>query len=202
MGTAAETGLPRLDRWLAGVPGGLDAYPHVEAKGSLVRSVLAGQPAHELAARVPAQLRRLVLEPPVGSEWVPEVQFAAILLAVTDVRAMTEDDVLAWARAQNRALFESPAYRILMAVMSPAALVRFAGRRWENWHRGTRLELLGTSDDGVRATLAFPPGLYDGLLLRVFAQAFVAALELSNAAFPEVTVEASSPESARYLARW
>ncbi len=199
---SGETGLARLDRWLAGVPGGLAAYPDVQAKGSILRSVLAGQPTRELAARLPPELQRLVLDPPVGSEWVPEVHFAAVLLGVTDVAGMTEDEVLAWARAHNRALFESPAYRILMAVMSPASLVRFAGKRWENWHRGTRLDVAGVSDDGVRATLAFPPGLYDALLLRVFGQAFVAALELSNAAFPTVVVEEAGPESARYLARW
>src|SRR5512138_1288092 len=122
MGAASGSGLARLDGWLAGVPGGLDAYPEVQAKGSLVRSALAGQPAAEVARRLPPPLRRLVLDPPVGSEWVPEVQLAGLLLAIPDVAGMTDAEVLAWARAQNRALFESPAYRILMAVMSPAAL--------------------------------------------------------------------------------
>ncbi len=192
----------RLERYLAGLPGGLDAYRAAQAKGSVVRSVLEGQPVEALAAAVPPVLQRLVLEPPVTSDWVPEAHLGALLHAIADVRGMTDDEVCAWTRAQNRALFESPAYRILMAVMSPASLVRFAGKRWANWHRGTRLEVEGATDDGVRVTLEFPPGLFDLFLLRVFGQAFVAALELSHAASPLVTVESSGPESARYLARW
>jgi hypothetical protein len=89
-----------------------------------------------------------------------------------------------------------------MHVMSPGAMVRFAGRRWENWHRGTRLDVEGVTDEGVRLELVFPPGLYDALLLRTYGEAFAAALELANAAFPLVTLVESGPESARYLARW
>ncbi len=202
MGAASGTGLQRVDRWLAGVPGGLDAYPEVQAKGSLVRSALEGQPKAELLARLPPPLRALVAEPPVGSEWVPEAHLDGLLLAIADVRGMTDDDLCAWTRARNRALFESPAYRILMAVMSPGALVRFAGGRWANWHRGTSLEIEGVADDGVRGTLTFPRGLFDALLLRVFAEAFVAALQLANAAFPVVKIVEAGPESARYLVRW
>lgn len=202
MSGAGGTGLQRLDRWLAELPGGLESYPQAQAKGSIVRSLLAGQPVPDLAARLPAQVGRLATDPPVGSEWVPEVHFAALLLGIADVRGMSDAAVCAWARAHNRALFESPAYRILMEVMAPGALVRFAGKRWENWHRGTRLEVDGVSDDGVRLTLTFPARLYDALLLRVFGEAFAAALELSKATSPQVTIEESDPGSARYLAQW
>ncbi len=202
MGVGRGAELVRLERYVAGLAGGLDAHPWAQAKGSLVRNALEGQPIEELIPRLPPPLRGLVEEPPIGSEWIPEAHFGALLLAIADLRGMTDDDLCAWTRARNRALFESPAYRLLMHVLSPAAMVRFAGRRWENWHRGTRLDVLGTSDDGVRAELIFPPGLFDPILLRVYAEAFAAALEVSNAAFPVVTVEASGPESARFLARW
>jgi hypothetical protein len=195
-------GLARLERYLAGLPGGLDAHPEAQAKGSLVRSALEGQPVAELIAGLPGPLQRLATDPPIGSEWVPEAHFGALLLALADRRGLTDDEVCAWARARNRALFESPAYRILMTVMSPAALVRFAGRRWENWHRGTRLDVEGAADEGVRLELVYPAGLFDALLLRVYGEAFAAALELSNAAFPDVAVEVIAPGSARYLVRW
>jgi len=195
-------GLARLERYLAGLPGGLDAHPEAQAKGSLVRSALEGQPVAELVPGLPGPLQRLATDPPIGSEWVPEAHFGALLLALGDRRGMTDDEVCAWARARNRALFESPAYRILMTVMSPAALVRFAGRRWENWHRGTRLDVEGAADEGVRLELVYPAGLFDALLLRVYGEAFAAALELSNAAVPVVAVEVIAPGSARYLVRW
>ncbi len=192
----------RLRRWVAGLPGGLDAYPDAQAKGALVRSVLADQPLDDLLGCLPPRLRAVAADPPVASDWIPETHLVALVLAIADARGMSDEDVCAWARAANRAMFESPAYRLLMHVLSPGAMVRFAGRRWENWHRGTRLDVLGAADDGVRVELVFPRGLYDALLVRTFGEAFAAALELSNAAFPHVAVEEAGPESARYLLRW
>src|SRR6266704_1402888 len=161
-----------MERYLAGLPAGLDSFPECVAKGSVLRSTLFQQPVDQLVARLPEPLRLLVVDPPVDSEWMSEVRFAAIYHAVVDLRAFSEADLLAWARERNRALFRNPAYRILMAVSSPATLLRGASMRWSNWHRGTTLEIEGILDDGVRALLRFPPGLFDDLMLSVFGQAF------------------------------
>lgn len=191
----------RYEAYLAGLPGGLDGHPAAQAKGSLVRAVLEGLAPAD-AARLPAAVRPLADDPPMESEWVPEARFAALALAVADVRGLPDGDFLAWVRASNRALFRAPAYRLLMLVVSPAAMLRHAGKRWGNWHRGSTLELLGFADDGARLRLAFPPGLYDGLLLRSYAEAFAAALEGAHAKDPVVLVEEERPGEARYLARW
>lgn len=192
-----------MERYLAGLPGGLDAHPECLAKGALVRNLLEHQPlVARLVARFPEPLRRLATEPPVGSEWVPEVHFAALLLAVADARELTSAQLLAWTRDRNRSLFRSPAYRLLMAVASPAVLLRLAGGRWGNWHRGTTLEVLGISDDGVRVALGFPEGLFDTTLARVYAEAFTAALELANARRPRVELVEEGPGFARYHASW
>lgn len=194
---------PRLERYLAGLPGGFDAHPGCLAKGALVRNLLEHQPlVAALAQKFPEPLRRLAAEPPVGSEWVPEVHFSALLLAVADARELTGPQLLSWTRDRNRALFRSPAYRILMAVASPAMLLRFAPARWANWHRGTSLEVIGVADDGVRVTLGFPRGLFDATLVRVYAEAFTAALELANARKPRVDLLAEEPGVARYRASW
>jgi len=192
----------RLERWLAGLPRGLDSYPDAVAKGSLTRSVLAGQPTAELLPALPAPLHRYVTDPPMAGEWVPEAHLAALIHSVADLRGMTDGEVCAWAREQNRALFSSAAYRILMVVVSPGSLLRFAARRWEYWHRGTSLEAAEISDEGVRLTLRFPVGLFDGLLLRTYAEVFTAALEMAHAKAPEVHVEREGPGRATYLARW
>ena len=105
------------------------------------------------------------------------ISFDALVLAVADARGLTAAQLLAWTRARNLRLFRSPAYRILMAVVGPAQLLRFAGARWANWHRGTTLEVDGIADDGVRASVRFPRGLFDRTLLEVYAQAFAAALD-------------------------
>ncbi len=196
------TGLPRLERWLAGTPRGLDSYPEAVAKGSLVRSVLDGQPGEELLPRLPAPLHRYVTDPPMAGEWLPEAHLAALIHAVSDLRRMSDEEVWAWVRGGNRALFSSPAYRILMAVVSPGSMIRYAARRWENWHRGTHLEAGGVTDEGVRLRLSFPVGLFDPSLLRDYCEAFAAALEMSHARDPQVRVIESGPGRATYLASW
>jgi hypothetical protein len=198
----AERRLARLERYVAGLAGGLDAYPAALAKGALVRNLLEEEPVAELLPALPEPLRTLVADPPIGSEWIPEAHFDALLLAVADARGLTDEQLLAWTRGRNRRLFSSPAYRILMAVAAPAQLLRFAGARWGNWHRGTTLEVDGIADDGVRFSLEYPRGLLDGTMLRVYGEAFAAALELANAPTPEVEVIAEEPGLARYRASW
>lgn len=191
-----------MERYLAGLPAGLDSFPECLAKGSVLRSTLLQQPIEELAARVPAPLKALVTDPPVDSEWISEARFVALYHAVADVRGYSDAEVLAWARERNRALFRNPAYRILMAVSSPGTLIRGAAMRWSNWHRGTSLEIEGIQDEGVRALLRFPEGLFDTTMLRVFGEAFAAGLELARAPSPSTTVELDAPGVARYLCTW
>jgi hypothetical protein len=200
--TSDDGDLPRVGAYLAALPGGLESHPECVAKGSLVRNLLEGQPAVELARRVPKALRSLAAEPPMGVEWVPETHLTALYLGLADVRGMRDEDFLLFARERNRALFRSPAYRFLMEVVSPAMLVKFASQRWGNFHRGITLEVGGVSDEGVRFLLRFPEALLPPLMIRVYAQAFVAALELAKARFPDVRVEAEDARSARFIAIW
>jgi hypothetical protein len=196
------TRFARLERYLSGLPGGYDSYPECVAKGALVRNLLEREVVSQLLPALPEPLRRLAAEPPMGSEWIPEVHFDALLLAVADAGGRDDADLLVWTRNRNRTLFRSPAYRILMAVASPAQLLRFAGARWGNWHRGTTLEVEGIGDDGVVCALRHPPGLFDRNLVRVYGEAFIAALELANARAPKVEVLSEEPRVARYRASW
>jgi hypothetical protein len=192
---------PNFERYVSGLSGGLGAHPAAQAKGSLVRNLLEEQPPG-LVEVLPAVLHPLVLDPPVDSDWIPETHLCALVHAVAERRRYTETEFLAWIRARNRALFASPLYRLLMAVVSPEAMLRHAGKRWGNFHRGSTLELDGYADDGVRATLVYPPGLFDGVMLRTFAEAFAAALEAARSKDPSVALEATGPGFARYVGRW
>ena len=194
-------GLPSYERYVAGLTGGLDAFPDAQAKGSLVRSVLEGQPP-ELLRTLPEPVRALALSSPVDSEWVPETHLAALVHAVSELRRFGEHEYCGWIRGCNRALFARPLYRLLMAVASPEGLLRHAGKRWGNFHRGSGLDHDGVSDDGVRLTLTFPAGLFDELLLRGYGESFAAALEASRAGDPLVEIEARGPGFACYRARW
>ena len=166
MTIAGGAGLARLERYVAALPGGLDAYPDAQAKGSLVRQRARGS-AREGAARARPAAAPAPRRGPAGRERVGPR--GALRGAPARRRGRGRDErrrrLHLVARPQPRALRE-PRLQILMSVMSPAAMVRFAGRRWENWHRGTRLDLLGAADEGVSFELVFPPGLFDALMLR------------------------------------
>lgn len=192
----------RLGGYLSSAPGGLAAFPSAAAKGSLVRGVLDGQPLEQLARLLPEPLAAWIVEPPMGSEWIPEAQLVALVHAVGDLQGWSEAEAGAWAREWSRRVFESPAYRILMAAPSPASQLRSAGIRWGAFHRGSVLEVEGISDDGVRLSLRFPPGLFDAPYLTILTQYFAAALEMSRAPGAEVALEDSREGFARFVARW
>ena len=194
--------LARLSAYLASLPGGLDAFPECQAKGVLLRMV-AGQEAYAGASPgLPAPFRAMVEEPPIGSEWMPEVHLQALIYALADVTGQDDEAILSGVRARDRRMFESPAYHILMVASGPAALLRGAEMRWANWHRGSTLEVEGIADDGVRVALHFPRGLFDGLQLRMFAESFRAALDVSQARSPRAEIYEVGPGLARYRVAW
>jgi hypothetical protein len=195
-------GFPHVEAYLARA-GGLDAHPLCLAKGALVRNAFEDRP--ELRARageLPHGLGRLLADPPLAGEWIPEVHFVAFFHAVNDLLGLDDAGALARSRSRNRALFDSPTYRILMAVLSPMSLMRFAGKRWDTFHRGSQLEMSGAADDGVRVVVRFPPGLFDPLVLAAFGTAFAAALELSGGRSPEVKLERVEAGAGHFRAVW
>jgi hypothetical protein len=194
--------LARLEAYLASLAGGVAAYPECQAKGILVR-MLAADAAHGRAAvQLPPPLRRLLDDPPMGSEWIPEVHFLALVYGLADAAGQDDDAILAGIRERDRRTFEHASYRILMAAPSPASLLRGADQRWGTFHRGSTLDVEGIADDGVRLGLHFPRGLFDGLHLRIFGESFLAALDLSQAASPRAEIVEAKPGYARYKVAW
>jgi hypothetical protein len=197
-----ETHLARLEAYLSSLPGGLSAYPECQAKGILVRLLAAEERLAGAAHRLPHPFRRLVEDQPMGSEWIPEVHYQGLIYALADAAGLEDDAILASVRARDRRMFESPTYRLLMMGSAPSALVRAADLRWANWHRGSTLEVEGIADDGVRLAVRFPRGLFDGLQLRIFAESFLAALDLAQARAPRVEIMEAGAGFARYLVAW
>jgi hypothetical protein len=194
--------LARTEAYLSALPGGLAAYPECQAKGILIRMLASDEGNAPAAALLPAPFRQMIDEQPMGSEWIPEVHFEALLYALADASGQDDEAILASVRDRDRRMFESPAYKILMAAPSPAGLLRGAELRWANWHRGSTLEVEGIADDGVRVALRFPRGLFDGLHLRIFAESFLAALDLSGTTNPRAEIVEAGPCLARYRVAW
>jgi hypothetical protein len=194
--------LARLHEYVSSLPDGLSAHPDCQAKGILVRQLATEEAYAGAGPRLPQPFRRMFEEPPIGSEWVSEVQYQAFIYALADACGQEDEAILAGVRERHRRMFESPAYRILMTGTSPAALLRGAELRWANWHRGSTLEVEGIADDGVRLALRFPRGIFDGLHLRVFGESFLAALDLAQARSSRVDIIEAGPGFARYRAAW
>jgi hypothetical protein len=154
------------------------------------------------AAMLPPELGRLLDDLPMGSEWVPEVHVMALMYGLADASGLSDERLVALARERDRRTFESPAYRVLMAVATPGLLMRNASGRWATFHRGSTLEVEGIADDGVRASLRFPRGLFDGLHLRCFGEAFASALELSGGRSVRAEIFEAGTGYARFRLAW
>jgi hypothetical protein len=191
---------PRLERYLAGLPDGLASYPQCQVKGSVFRSLFDGVDLDPAPLAPP--LRQLLEDPPIASEWIPEVHLWALLFAAADQRRMDAEAIRSWIYQRRRQLFEGAVYRFLMALVPPATLVRTSAMRWGAFHRGTVLEAGGVADDGARLHLAFPSGLFDSQALDALTAVVRAALDASRARGAEVEVEEATATTARFRASW
>jgi hypothetical protein len=169
-----------LERYLAPLPRGIDAYPQCQAKGSIVRAYLMSKPLVPDGSE-PAALRKTLEHPVLAASWVPEVHFLAIALLIRQRFFTSDAAFLHWVRELNAELFRSALYRVMMFVASTRMMTTGATRRWRQFHLGTDLEV--THGDGPSADLAFrfPSHLFLPLHVSLFSSAVEAALEAAGA---------------------
>ena len=192
----------RLDAYVASLAGGLDAHSECLAKGILVRTLLWDELGPASAELLPGPLRCLAEDVPMASEWVPEVHHLALLHALAERGNGSEAAFVGRVRDRYRRMYGSPTYRTLMAGHNPASLIRAAEARWATFHRGTRLEIEGIADDGVRVALHYPRRLFDDFHLAVVRQSFLASLDLFHARSPRAEVLEAGPERGRFRLAW
>lgn len=189
----------RVTEYLGALPGGTDAYPECLARRGVVEAVLSAVP--RFGDPAPQRITELLAMP--RGAWIPEVVFNAAILALADRAGWSDIQILAWHRALNRRLFRGPMYRAVMAFFTPRLLLERGASRWNAFHAGTTLEVAAEGDHGGTAILRHPPRLFTPLLLRVYAEAFGAALENARARGSIVVELAEAGESsARFVARW
>lgn len=189
----------RLAEYLGALPGGIAAHPECRARRGVVEAVLSAVPRFTDPA--PALVSDLLTMP--RGRWIPEVSFHGAILAMADRAGWSDIQLLAWHRALNRRLFRGPVYRAVMAFFSPRLLLEHGASRWNSFHAGTSLEVTAQGERGGTAVLRHPPHLFTPLLLKIYAEAFGAALENARAEGRIVVELAEAGESsARFVARW
>jgi hypothetical protein len=199
---SSDDRFPRLTRYLARLPDGLESFPSCQAKASIYRSFLDGRASSDKdLASLPPRLASLIAFPAPPTVWVTEVESMAIFVVLADQRRLTDADALRWVRDCNRALLSGRVYRALTSLASPALLLAGTQRRWAAFHRGTELTV---TRDGQEAEVVIrhPPFLFEELMVRAFGEAIHVVMELSRARAVSVELSQCYVHAARFRLRW
>jgi hypothetical protein len=206
-GTSSFGGYPRVERYLALLPRGLESYPEAQCIARAYACMLPqSQPLAE-DPHLPAPVRRC-LEGRFPGEWIGEVMGNVLMLLIREQRFTADAPFFDWYRATIiRPLFETPAIRLLMHVLSPTLAVMGAAKRWSAMHRGTEL-VLGkvTEAQGqrqARLTLRTPAHLFgDPLLASRLGVAYRMALDAARARETDVRTSSPDPQSVVFDLSW
>lgn len=196
---------PRLARYLRGLPEGLASHADCTSKASGYRSLIDTFDFGPDREHLPAPMVALIDDPVPVSAWIPSTIYNAFFMVAVDRHfGGKETDATEWYHELRAKMFRSPLYRVLMVVVSPRSIFKSAGRRWENFHRGTTLEIEYDMDDATwaRGTLGYPQNLQTPLTVEMLTQGLRAALEAAGAKDIEWEIESVTPTAASMFSRW
>ncbi len=197
-----ELRFPRLTEYLSHLPNGLLSYPEYECKASIYRGALAALPAEVDFDGIDPLLADYIDNPSPMSAWIPEVVNGALYLAFCD-RAFhgAEARYLAWIESIAQAVFSAPAYRFLMMVASPKRLATNGERRWPAFHRGTEYEI-EIHEGGTKATLTYPPHLFNHTIVSASVRAIVVAYRAAGATEADLEIVRVGRTQAQFKTIW
>jgi serine/threonine protein kinase len=168
----------RLSSYLGTLPRGLDSHPQCTMHGAPLRFVLARHPLRgekDLPEHVLASLDDYDRADP-EDPWISEVHARVLLAALYDrhIRSARAWDALWFAIARSRFIKHFLGFT---AMGDGRMLAGSLARMWNDFHRGTKLELTPT-DDGLALVLGYPNGLLDPLAHAEALQLVSAGLQM------------------------
>ncbi len=169
--------LPRLRAYLNQLPQGLDSFPECRAKGSVFGKVY--EFSEQRIEHLPPVLQALLERPPSATEWIPQCQALALIVAMVDARRLDSEAEKLWIREAATHLFASPMYRILMWAATPRMVFKSAHLRWSAFFRGTTLASV-VFDRTATLILQAPPHMFNDDLARIFADVMYAAVNYTK----------------------
>lgn len=190
---------PHLRAYLERLPDGLASYPECRAKASLYRSVIES-PGIDAEA-LPEALRDLVRRPRPVTEWIPEVQSHAVLIAQYEQHFGDLSRFVEHCYAVQRQLWDSKLYAFMMRLVSPARLLASTSQRWGQFHRGTELVADRTGERTAILQLRTPPHIYDEITLAGLTEGLRAVIDSSGNP-SALVLTASDATGARWSVTW
>ncbi|MFO0554604.1 MAG: hypothetical protein U0271_39875 [Polyangiaceae bacterium] len=199
----SRAAIEAVEQYLGRLPGGLDAHPECQMKGSVLRAFATGLPRPLVAdGNLPEPVRELIATPSLPTAWIPEVHATALIVFASAACFDDAQSFLEHAHRTNYALLDSLAYRVLFRLIGATRLAAQAAARWSVFHKGTSIDILSREDGAVRFRLKAPAHHVPRVLAQAYATAFRAALEISgqrDVTFDTVQSDACSTE---FRGRW
>jgi len=194
---------PHVVEYLEALPKGAASYPQCLDKGSGTQRLLKIRNPRPTPGSLPDEIARFIATAPVASAWIPTVVAESITLAIRDEFFSSDDDFWYWLKTTVRSLFRSPIYRVMLALASPGRLLASIQNRWEQFHRGSTLQIVDRpTPKSVVMRMRFPPRLYLALTLRNYAVSFAAAAEVARGRNVKVELGDFDETSALFAGSW
>ncbi|MFO0599105.1 MAG: protein kinase [Myxococcaceae bacterium] len=193
---------PLMTAYLSLLPNGLDSFPEVQAKGSIVQSFLDGVPIHKHLAVLPPALADLVKRPPLPSAWVSEVRMAALFMACADLCFPDPDAWVEFAYRANKKIIEGPLYSVLFRVLGVKRIVSGVASRWEQFHRGTTLTVVKFDANEGHLKLTSPHRATPLVFAKAHGTAIRATVEIVGAKNVKVDTTESGPGVFDFRVTW
>jgi hypothetical protein len=194
---------PRLAAYVDSLPDGIDSFPECRAKASLVHFGTKRLPVNFPTKGLPERIERHLRDPRLVTDWISEVDYNAATLALWDGHGIDDDAACeAWYDVTH-ALRTSRVYRLLLEFVSPGRVVRGAPVIWQQFHRGTTLNVTDETAESTIFELVTPARLFPSIILRAYASVFQGAMESRPTRLEERMLHPSSKLGcARYLVRY
>ena len=127
---------PSVAEYLERLPGGCDSYPECVAKASFLCQSLKGKPVLLPPGALPAPIDSLIRQPPPMSAWIPRRIFkrrCSSFATFISTAAPAASPFRRWTHELALNLFNTPLYKALFFVISPARLLRGMKSRWHTF---------------------------------------------------------------------
>jgi hypothetical protein len=195
-----EVARAALARYVETLPIGLESYPECQVKGSVLRGLSASSPVPFPRAILPPPLLALLDDPPLPSDWIPEVPFLALMVAHESQPSPSAHTQ--WAYERNRRLLRSPLYSVLFRVAGPARVFTGMTTRWQAFRRGTEVVMHEQTAGRAVVELRYPGNLYPAGALVNVCCAVRAVLDAAGAASSTARVLSFEATRATLEASW